>query len=54
MKPSKTWKNKPCLRPYQKEKINLTHPSHQLQMMDYRPPPKGFYPFNPPKRGLPV
>ena len=32
--------NKPCLSPYRQEKINLTHPSRQLQMMYYRPPPK--------------
>ena len=54
MKPSKTWKNKPCLRPYRKDKINLRHPSHQLQMVDYRPHPKGFWPFTPPKCGCHV
>ena len=34
--------NKPCLRPYWKGKTNLLHPSRQLQIMDYLPPPKCF------------
>ena len=54
MKPSKTWKNKPCLSPNQKEKINLPHPIRQLQMMYYCPPHKGLWPGTPPKSGCPV
>ena len=54
IKPSKTWKNEPCLHPYRQDKIKLLHPSRQLQMMDYCPPPKGFWPDTPPKSGCPV
>ena len=51
MKPSKTCKNKTCLCPYQQEKINLTHTSCQLKIMDDLPPPIGFWLGTPTKSG---
>ena len=52
MKPSKNWKNKPFLRTYRQYKINLPHPSCQLQMVNYRPPPKVFWIGTPTKSGF--